>query len=175
MISRYRILAERLRAELRTLEQVVGRTEGALSRATQQAQDQDYFLAAAALDLHGFYIGLERLFELIAREVDESRPAGSHWHRDLLAQMSLTVIDVRPAVLSPEAHSALTDYLEFRHVVRNLYTFNLRADRIAELVRGLRPAFDLAWCDLQAFAEFLTALSTSDEERNSEAMTPNSQ
>jgi hypothetical protein len=90
-----------------------------LSRATQQAQDQDYFLAAAALDLHGFYIGLERLFELIAREVDESRPAGSHWHRDLLAQMSLTVIDVRPAVLSPEAHSALTDYLEFRHVVRN--------------------------------------------------------
>lgn len=166
MISRYHILAERLRTELRTLEQVVERAEGALSRATQQAQDRDYFLAAAALDLHSFYIGLERLFELVAREVDESRPAGSRWHRDLLAQMSLTVADVRPAVLSPETRSALTDYLEFRHVVRNVYTLNLRPDRIAELVRGLRSAFDLARCDLLAFAEFLTELSTADEERD---------
>jgi len=42
VISRYHILAERLRTELRTLEQVVERAEGALSRATQQAQDRDY-------------------------------------------------------------------------------------------------------------------------------------
>jgi len=85
MIVRYRLLAGRLRAELRTLEQIVARAEGALSRATQQVQNRDYFLAAAALDLHGFYSGLERLFELIAAEVDESagrsalasRPVGS--------------------------------------------------------------------------------------------------
>jgi hypothetical protein len=55
VIPRCRLLAERLRVELTTLEQVVERADNALSRATQQAQDQDYFLAAAALDLHGFY------------------------------------------------------------------------------------------------------------------------
>ena len=126
MIPRYRLLGERLRAELQTLERVVERAEGALSRARQQVQDQDYFLAAAALDLHGFYAGLERLFELIASEVDESLPAERHWHRDLLAQMSLAVADVRPVVLLPETRSALAEYLEFRHVVRNVYTFNLR-------------------------------------------------
>ena len=91
MIPRYRLLEERLRTELLALEQVIRRTEGALSRATRQPQDRDYFLAAAALDLHGFYVGLERLFELIAGEVDEGRLAGPRWRRDLLTQMSLAV------------------------------------------------------------------------------------
>jgi len=68
VIARYRLLAERLRAELQVLVRVVERAEGAQSQATRQPQDQDYFLAAAALDLHGFYVGLERLFELIAEE-----------------------------------------------------------------------------------------------------------
>ncbi len=130
----------------------------------QQPQDQEYFLAAAALDLHGFYAGIERLFELIARELDESVPGGRHWHRDLLAQMSLAVDDVRPAVLSLETRFVLTDYLEFRHVVRNVYTFNLRPDRVAELVRGLEPAFELAKRDILNFAGFLEELATTDEE-----------
>jgi hypothetical protein len=165
VISRYRLLAERLKAELIKLEQVIERTEVALSRAAEKAQDQGFFLAAAALDLHGFYVGLERLFELIAVEVDETRPAGPRWHRDLLAQMSLDVADLRPAVLSREACSTLTDYLEFRHVVRNVYTFDLQQGRIVDLVRNLHPAFDLVQRDLSAFIEFLAELSTADEER----------
>ena len=80
MIARYRLLAERLRAELRSLEIIVERAEGAVSRAIHQPQDQEYFLAAAALDLHGFYAGLERLFELIADDIDGSKPGGSSWH-----------------------------------------------------------------------------------------------
>jgi hypothetical protein len=164
VISRYRLLAERLRTELATLEQVVERTEDALSRATQQPQHQDFFLAAAALDLHGFYVGLERLFELIAGEVDKSLPTGPRWHRDLVAQMCLAVPKVRPQVLSPETCSTLRDYLEFRHVVRNVYTFNLQPDRINWLVGGLRRALNLVRRDLLAFAEFLTELSTADEE-----------
>lgn len=76
--------------------------------------------------------------------------------------MSLAVPDLRPAVISSETQSALLEYLEFRHVVRNVYTFNLRPDRVVELVDGLRPAFDLARHDLLTFAEFLEELSTAD-------------
>jgi hypothetical protein len=43
VISRYRLLAERIRAELQTLRQVVDRTKGALDRATLREQDQGYF------------------------------------------------------------------------------------------------------------------------------------
>lgn len=159
MIPRYRLLAERLRKELETLERVVERAEGALIRAEEQPADQDYYLAAAALDLHGFYAGVERLFELIASDLDESRPASRHWHRDLLAQMALDVDGLRPAVLRADSRLALTDYLEFRHVVRNVYSFDLRSDRVKELVRGLRPAFSLLRRDLVDFAAFLEALS----------------
>ena len=102
MIARYRVLAERLRSELQVLEQVVDRAEGAVDRALQHPRDRDYFLAAAALDLHGFYAGVERLLELIAREVDGGQPTGRRWHRDLLTQMSLAIPAVRPPVLVPE-------------------------------------------------------------------------
>jgi len=40
--------------------------------------------------------------------------------------------------------------------------------RVTELVRGLRPAFDLARRDLLTFAEFLDDLSTADEESGGE-------
>lgn len=53
MIFRYRILTERLQAELQSLQQVVQHVAGALSRATKQTSDQDYFITAAAFDLQG--------------------------------------------------------------------------------------------------------------------------
>jgi hypothetical protein len=162
MIARYRLLGQRIRSELQSLERVTTRAEGALLRAARMPADQDYFLAAAALDLHGFYAGMERLFGVIADDLDDRRPAGANWHRELLIQMSLDLPDRRPAVLSPEAMAALMDYLEFRHVVRNVYTFNLRPARVDELVRGLRPAFDLARRDLLAFAGFLEELAAAD-------------
>jgi len=164
MIAGYRFLAERLRAELQPLEKVVARAEGAMTRAQQSPQDQDYFISAAALDLHNFYASTERLFELIAVEIDKSQPTTGRWHRDLLAQMGLNVVNVRPAVLSQSTHAALVDYLEFRHVVRNVYTFNLRPLRVIELIQNVRSTFGLVQLDLLAFANFLDGLSTADED-----------
>lgn len=166
MIPRYRVLAERIRTELTTLEQVITRAEGAMQRATRQEQDHEYFTASAALDLHSFYSGIERLLELVAGEIDKTPPTGSHWHRDLLVQMRLAVPEVRPAVLSQEAYSSLIDYLEFRHVVRNVYTINLRAERVGELVHNLRPIYHLARRDLLAFAKYLDELSMADQEES---------
>ena len=66
MIPRYSVLAERLRAGLESLEQVVQHEENALQRAASQPGDQDFFDSAAAFDLHSFYTGIERLFEAVA-------------------------------------------------------------------------------------------------------------
>ncbi len=164
MIPRYRIMAERIRNELTALEKVVDRVEGALQRSEQMPQDREYFLAAAALDIHSFYSGLERIFELIAVEMDTSKPSGSQWHRDLLAQMRLNVSGVRPPVLSDEVYNFLDEYREFRHVIRNVYSFDLRTERVVELARSLHPAFEGVQHDLLAFAAFLDTLSTADQE-----------
>jgi hypothetical protein len=37
----------------------------------------DMYVDSVALNLHGFYSGLERLFELIATVVDERKPQGA--------------------------------------------------------------------------------------------------
>lgn len=164
MIARYRLLAERLRVELRSLEEVVLHASEALSRASRQPDNYDFFIAAAAFDLHSFYSGLERLLELIATDVDNTRPGGASWHRELLTQMSLALSEVRPAALSAETVAALAEYLDFRHVVRHMYTFNLRPDRVTELVNGLPATFELVRRDLLVLADFLDGLSTADTE-----------
>jgi len=60
-------------------------------RSTQMKHT--HFISAAALDLHSFYASTERLFELIAVEIDKSQPTTGRWHRDLLVQMGLNVVN----------------------------------------------------------------------------------
>ncbi len=148
-------LIERIASELLDLAQVVANTQESLKRATQQPQDKRFFLASAAFDMHGFYTGIEKLFQLIAKNIDQNTPSGSQWHRDLLDQMTSPVPYKRTTVITPETHAVLLEYLGFRHVVRNLYTFNLRSEDVIELIDKLEATFALVRQDLLAFSESL--------------------
>jgi hypothetical protein len=90
-----------------------------------------------ALNLHGFYSGVERLFEMIARHVDRALPSGEGWHQDLLQQMTKGIAERRPAVISPESASMLDEFRRFRHLVRSLYTFNLVPQKMEPLIAAL--------------------------------------
>ena len=63
----------------------------------------DYYLDGMALNLHSFYAGIERLFEMIVETVDGSVPQGADWHQLLVEQMAREIPDIRPAVLTGEA------------------------------------------------------------------------
>ncbi|RMF30687.1 MAG: antitoxin, partial [Chloroflexi bacterium] len=76
----------RIRGEIPNLESAVQRALRAWS-SLQERPDEQAYLDSVALNLHSFYSGLERLFELIARHVDGKLPNGATWHRDLLKQM----------------------------------------------------------------------------------------
>jgi hypothetical protein len=86
MNERLLSLRERIRDELADLERLVSRAVEAWRRAQQSGDD--YYLDSVALNLHGLYAGLERLFELIATVVDNSVPQGMNWHQLLLEQMA---------------------------------------------------------------------------------------
>ncbi|MDW8319481.1 MAG: hypothetical protein RMN53_16755 [Anaerolineae bacterium] len=154
------VLAGRIEQALGDLERVVTRAEELLHKA-QQYSDEGY-LDGVALNLHGFYTGAERIFEDIARTLDETVPAGPDWHRDLLLQMSAAIEGVRPAAISPETRFCLDEYRGFRHVVRNVYTFNLRPLRIQELTQNLRACYQRLNAELRDFALFLRALDRSE-------------
>jgi len=117
----YQELAERIRGEVSDLARVIERALRSWSGGQRLPGERDVYLESVALNLHGFYSGLERLFELIARHVDRALPAGEGWHHDLLQQMSREIAETRPAVISPESASRLDELRRFRHLVRNVY------------------------------------------------------
>jgi len=152
----YRTIAARIRNELKDLQRVVERTLGIWDKATTSGDDA--FIDAVALNLHGFYAGLERLFELIADVIDQAKPPGERWHQDLLRQMATEIPEVRPAVLSAGSRNRLDRYRGFRHVVRNIYAFNLDVELLGLLVKELRPTFQQATSEMLMFADFLEEL-----------------
>jgi hypothetical protein len=155
MIKDYLIVADRIRQELTDLERVIRRAERAIQAARRHGEDQDLYLDSAALNLHDFYAGLERIFHQIATTVDGSLPTDREWHRALLRQMQTDLPQLRPPVLSAEAGQALDEFLRFRHVVRNIYAFQFDPESIERLVQLMPAAFQQVKSELLAFAEFL--------------------
>lgn len=160
MKDTYLAVAGRIRQELQELTEVVERTTNIWQRASRSADD--YYVDATALNLHGFYAGVERIFEIIADRIDRAKPTGAYWHQELLQQMAAEIPRVRPAVLSSETRDKLDRYRGFRHVVRNVYTFNLDAEQVEVLVRQLQPTMDRVSHDLLEFADFLEQVGSGE-------------
>lgn len=162
MIAAYLDLVDRIHQELNDLERVIVRAERGVYAARQRPEDQDLYIDSAALNLHDFYSGLERIFQQIGSIVDGNVPSGHNWHQELLRQMRMEVSDLRPPVLSAEAMKMLDEFLRFRHVVRNIYAFQFDPERIARLVSQMRPAWGQVQAELLAFAAFLEQVATGE-------------
>lgn len=74
--------------------------------------------------------------------------------------MGLDLPKVRPPVLSPDSIQRLDEYLRFRHVVRNVYTFSFDPERVGRLVKELESNFEKIRDDLIMFARFLEKVGT---------------
>lgn len=151
-------LAERIRDQIADLDRSVARASAAWERG-KVAVDQDYYLDAVALNLHGFYSGVERLFELTARHIDRAVPNGESWHQDLINQMAQQMSDVRPAMISADVAASLDEYRRFRHLVRNIYATNLVPSKMQGLLERLRPLWEMLRAELIAFAAFLEQIA----------------
>ena len=163
MIVRYVVLRRRIESELVDVLRAATKAGRALERARRSGEDADYYLDSTAINLHGFYNGVERILEGIARELDGGLPEGPNWHRELLGQMALDVVSLRPAVLRRETAARLDEYLRFRHLVRNLYTWSFDAVKLDGLVSGLPVVLADLEADLAAFGEFLEAAGHADD------------
>ena len=146
-------LANRIRQELAELEHVLARIDEGWQRA-QQSND-DFYLDSVALNLHGFYSGLERIFALIAEIIDGFLPQGENWHLLLLKQMAEEKPQLRPAVISEAVSNRLNEYGGFRHVVRNVYTYHFDSVKVGKLVHSAPDLFKQLQAELLAFASFL--------------------
>jgi hypothetical protein len=152
-------LAARIRGEVPDLERLVQRVMKAWPDVGKSTDGQDVYLDSVSLNLHGFYSGLERLFELVAIRVDQIRPSGDTWHRDLLQQIANDCPGVRPAVIDRDIALALDEFRRFRHLVRNVYALNLLPERVENLVSALPELWPKLSAELSAFADFLDQMA----------------
>lgn len=165
MVEPQRPLAASLRTEAAGIERamadidaIVAKTDEGLQKLRESPADVFVLLGAGGL-LHGFYSTFEALLREVAETVNGLAPAGDAWHARLLDQMSRDVPGVRPRVFPPMLRDPLDELRAFRHLFRNLYVLNLKAEKIEPLLAGL-PAL---WADLRAslhgFAATLRAMA----------------
>jgi len=112
----------------------------------------DIELSALAAMLHSFYNGVENIFKRVTLELGDRMPGGESWHKELLDGMTRPTGNRNP-VLSPELGRRLKEYMEFRHVFRHAYTFDLRWDRMKTLVLGCAETLQLVEGELDRFFE----------------------
>jgi hypothetical protein len=155
----YSEIVERIQLQLSDLDRLVERALLSWAHAKESPDQQSLYLDAVALNLHGFYSGLERLFELIARHVDVMLPEDEKWHYNLLKQMTEDREDIRPAVINHEILSLLDEFRRFRHLVRNVYTFNLDPKKVEKLILNLPDLWLQVKNELKAFSDFLSDIS----------------
>ncbi|OGO47036.1 MAG: hypothetical protein A2W37_09950 [Chloroflexi bacterium RBG_16_63_12] len=155
-------LSARITKELQELERVVERCLDIWAQS--EASGDDRYIDGVALNLQSFYTGIERIFELVVAEIDQDHPTGPNWHQELLRLVATEVPKLRPALISDTTRNTLDRYRGFRHVVRNIYSFNLDREQILPLVRDLRYIFETARSDLTRFAETIAKIDLEDSD-----------
>jgi uncharacterized protein YutE (UPF0331/DUF86 family) len=151
-----------LDAELNRLERLEKEIERVSMEASKQKAFLDVFYESLALKLHNFYTGCKRIFQIIASELNGALPSGYDWHKRLLERMAIQR-EERPAVISQETAKNLEEYLAFRHVVRNIYGYELESRRIDPLVARSKKVFEQFHAEVCQFTKWLRTLASQME------------
>ena len=86
--------------------------------------------------LHSFYNGLENIFEIIAKNIDDNVPNGNKSHQELLHQMA-SENSSRNEIINEEMYLKLREYATFRHFYRHAYSFQLNWEKMRPLVDNI--------------------------------------
>jgi hypothetical protein len=151
-------LISEIKDELALLESLIediGETARDLPKTQKKKRVYEESLA---LKLHNFYTGCERIFQKIADDLNGGTPHSLDWHKRLLKSMSLEIEKIRPPVISKGTEKSLAEYLAFRHVVRNIYGFEIDSERLRSLVMKSRKMHDKFRKEVNAFLDFLRTL-----------------
>ncbi len=150
----YEVLSGRIEQELQNIAMLMEelKTKG-LWEAPHLEKADSFTLRAIGSLLHDFYQAVESIFELIAREIDQSIPQDPEWHLALLKQMSIPLATTRPAVIERGTLEVLNEYRSFRHVFRNVYGFSLSGAKLQPLLAMLPKTVDVLAHDLRNFLE----------------------
>lgn len=149
-------LRTEIKQEIHELEELEAELNDYVSRIKGEPENME--LRAIGSALHDFYSGIEKVFELIAKHIDEDVPEGEDWHNRLLLRMQGELDGIRPAVISRDLREELEEYLRFRHVFRNIYGYKLNWHRMRGLVDQFPDVLSEFQNNLNSFLKHLTEI-----------------
>lgn len=152
--KRFAGLRADIQLELRNLERLIEE----VGNLPEEAPSSILIVRGVGSTLHDFYSGTEKIFQIIALNLDGDLPSGEDWHTQLLRRMSTSVPDVRPPVITRDIELTLNEYLRFRHLFRNIYGFELKWHRLKELADDLPGVYDDLRRQIESFLNFLAEL-----------------
>lgn len=107
-------------------------------------------LSALAAMLHSFYTGIENILKRIEIASGHSVPKTEAWHRQLLERAAQST-PAREAIISWELREALGEYLAFRHVFRQAYSYDLQWEKMSHLVLNVGQTLQRLSNELRLF------------------------
>jgi predicted nucleotidyltransferase len=141
--------------ELTALERIQQRVASALETLPEEPGQIE--LVALAGYVHGFYTGVESIFERLAVGLEEGIPRGEYWYVDLLNQMADPQAGRRPAVIDEPLRARLREYLRFRHFFRHAYDYEMEWSKLRPLVEGMGWVLAALRAQVEAFFETMVA------------------
>jgi hypothetical protein len=152
------LIQDRINQEIKKILQALQQLEIFLRELSNQSDVmyQNALINSIALNLHGVYTGIERIFEVIAKKIDQIFPTGDKWHRDLLEQMSVDIPKVRKAVITEETRLILDELRRFRHLVRSAYSCQLDEEKVLIIAHKIVNSYQTIINDIQLFCNNLS-------------------
>ncbi len=111
--------------------------------------------------LQSFYNGIETILKRAEQTFSGTALSGASWHAQLLDGVSHPAAS-RPPLISAELRERLKPYLEFRHVFRHSYSFQVEWRRMAPLVLDCAGTLEQFEAELRRFFDEMAAGGTGD-------------
>ena len=153
MKEQYKELKEDVLDEQKAIDETIERLLKAKESFHPQRQD---YLAEPAMGtyLMNFYNGIENILKRISKEYYSIMPTGNSWHKELL-NLSYNAPKGKIAIFDQGIVEKLVTYRNFRHRFISGYGFQLKGEKMLELIDNIESLWDEV---KKAIAEFFTKL-----------------
>ena len=160
MIHKFILLRDEIEEQLVSIRHL----EETMLEIKKDDLSREIFKRVYASILEDFYMAIEKIFKAIASDIDNNIPDGNRWHKKLLRQMSIKIPEIRPAVIDKNLFHNLEEYLKFRHLIHNIYGFQLKYDRFDHLIEKMPEIIDQLEKQLNNFLSVLEQVIIEDDE-----------
>ena len=140
---------KKIEFELNQIDNLLSEYRDLINKCEDEKPDLIELTALASV-LHSFYNGVENVFLLIAKNIDNDSPEGANWHKKLLIQMQ-EENDKRNQVISGDIEDELVELLAFRHFYRHSYSFSLDWEEMKTMVLNLFETWEKFQEDINRF------------------------